>query len=242
MSSLLVGPGEDGGAAGSDGGAAGSELRGEEIVVRRAGMTVLDGVSVSARAGERVAVTGPSGAGKTTLLTVLAGLVPPNSGRVLLDGTPLRPGDRAQRTRIGVIFQGYGLVSLLTAAENVELVLQSAGRPPGEVRERAQAALSAVGLGRRGDHLVEELSGGEQQRVAVARALVINPPVLLADEPTAELDAQTRGGILELIFSVARRGGLVMLATHDDEVAERCSRVLHVDRGRLVEPELATAE
>ncbi len=209
-------------------------LAGSGLVAVRGGRRVLDGVDVAVAPGERLALLGPSGSGKTTLLGLLAGLDRPDGGRVELTGADvagLEPA--ALRARVGTVLQGYGLVTLLTAAENVALPLLARRVPPGEVEERTDDALRAVGLGERGSSLVEELSGGEQQRVAVARALAGRPEVLLADEPTAELDAASRGVVLDLLLGASRRGVAVVLATHDPAVALRCDRRLHVVDGRL---------
>ncbi len=226
-------------AVGIDGSANGTaaELSASGVGYVRAGRAVLTDVTLTAYAGSAVAVTGPSGSGKSSLLALLAGLERPTSGRVELDGVPLRPGDSVQRQRYGLILQGYGLVSVLTAAENVELVLQARALPVAEVVEQARAALDGVGMGEAADHLVEELSGGQQQRVAVARALVVEPEVILADEPTAELDAGNRQLILGLLLDQARLGRIVVLASHDREVADACDREF-----RLVDGRLAAAE
>jgi putative ABC transport system ATP-binding protein len=213
-----------------EGGLGRLELVGQGIRVSRGGNEILRGVDVTLRGGERLALTGPSGSGKTVLLSILAGLVLPQSGTVLLDGRPLA-SDPSLRRRIGVVFQGYGLVALLTAAENVELPLLAARVPASEARERAHEALEAVGLADRAEHLVEELSGGQQQRAAVARALVVRPDVLLADEPTAEQDVGHRTATLDAILAAATSGTAVLLATHDPVVAERCDRHLHLDAG-----------
>ncbi len=210
-----------------------AELTASQVGYFRAGRAVLTDVTLTAYAGSAVAVTGPSGSGKSSLLALLAGLERPTNGEVRLAGVPLRPGDAAQRQRYGLILQGYGLVSVLTAAENVELVLQARGVPAAEVVARALAALDRVGMGEAADHLVEELSGGQQQRVAVARALVVDPEVILADEPTAELDAGNRQLILGLLLDQARMGRIVVLASHDREVADACDRELRLIDGRL---------
>jgi putative ABC transport system ATP-binding protein len=206
-------------------------LRAGDLVADRGGRRILDGVSLELRAGERVAVTGHSGVGKTTLLHTLAGLEPPASGRVTVGDDVAGEGTR---TRIGLVPQHHGLVALLTAAENVELALQAARRPRGGIADAARAALEDVGLGRRTEHLVDELSGGEQQRVAVARALALAPEVLLADEPTAELDAENRTRVLDALHRAALAGVAVLLTTHDDEVAAVCDRRFHLDAGRLL--------
>jgi heme ABC exporter ATP-binding subunit CcmA len=205
----------------------GLTLEASELVVERAGRRILDRASLTVAGGERVAVTGPSGAGKTTLLHVLAGLERPDAGMVRL-GMAGQAGPR-----VAVVFQGHGLVSLLTSAENVELALQAERLARAEVRRRAAAALAAVGLGQGQDRLVEELSSGQQQRVAVARALVVRPDVLLADEPTAELDAATRDAVLDLVLAAAGHGAAVVLATHDLNLAARCDRQVRMLAGRL---------
>ena len=190
----------------------------------RAGRTILDAVDVRLTPGQSLAVVGPSGSGKSSLLALLAQLEPPDSGRVVRSTGPLR--------RDGLVLQGYGLVSVLTAAENVEVPLQAgvAGRlGRAEIRARALAALDAVGLTPVADHLIEELSGGQQQRVSIARALVIDPSVVFADELTAELDREWKDLVVGLVLDVARRGGIVVLATHDPEIAAQCDRVMHLD-------------
>jgi ABC-type lipoprotein export system ATPase subunit len=208
-------------------------LVGQGIRVSRGGTEVLRGVDLAVRAGERLALTGPSGSGKTVLLSILAGLAAPSAGAVLLDGRPLPAHGATLRARMGLVFQGYGLVALLTAAENVELPLLAARVRPSEARARAHEALDLVNLGDRSEHLVEELSGGQQQRAAVARALVVRPDVLLADEPTAEQDVGHRAATLDAILATASRGTAVLLATHDPVVAARCDRVVHLDAGLL---------
>jgi putative ABC transport system ATP-binding protein len=206
-------------------------LRAVGVVADRGGRRILDGVSLTLQAGERVAVTGHSGVGKTTLLHALAGLEPADAGRVLLGEHAV---DESTRTRIGLVPQHHGLVALLTAAENVELALQAVRRPRATIADAARQALEDVGLGRRTEHLVDELSGGEQQRVAVARALALSPEVLLADEPTAELDAENRTRVLDALHRAALAGTAVLLTTHDDEVAAVCDRRLHLEGGRLL--------
>jgi putative ABC transport system ATP-binding protein len=189
--------------------------------------TILDGVSMQACSGQVLAVRGPSGSGKSSLLTLLGGLIPPSGGAVTLDGAPVVPGsDMAVRRRFGFVLQGYGLVAALTAHENVAIVLQETGVPRAEVRSRVEAALERVKLAPVAGHLIEDLSGGQQQRVAVARALVTAPDVVLADEPTAELDADNRGLIVSLLVERARAGAVVVIATHDQDVVDVCDDVL----------------
>jgi ABC-type lipoprotein export system ATPase subunit len=210
------------------------ELVADGIGFRRDGRQILDDVSLRALAGEALAVTGPSGSGKSSLLSILAGLEPPDAGSVSVDRAGV---DVGVPDGFGLVLQGYGLVSVLTAAENVEVVLQGRGLVRAEVRDRAQAMLEAVGLEDVVDHLVDQLSGGQQQRVAVARALVVEPAVLLADELTAELDAETARHVLHLVMGVARRGGVVVVATHDDAVARACHAELRLVDGRMAAPE-----
>jgi putative ABC transport system ATP-binding protein len=200
---------------------------------RRGGRTVLDGASLSVSAGEMVAVLGHSGSGKSSLLAVLAGLEPPDEGLVRLDGSPLRIGDAVARRRFGLVLQGYGLLTLLTAAENVEIALQARGVFGQEARLLAGDALAELGLAAVGGKLVEKLSGGQQQRVAVARALVTSPEVVLADEPTAELDHGAQDVVMAALQEAASGGACVVVATHDPEVAARCDRALHFHDGRL---------
>ena len=210
---------------------------GKELRLRRRGVQILRGIDIDLRSGQRVALTGPSGAGKTTLMSVLAGLAEPDSGTVLLDGHPLADHGPQLRRRVGIVFQGYALVALLTAAENVEMALIATGLPGPQAAESAREALELVGLADRAEHLVEELSGGQQQRVAVARALAGCPDVLLADEPTAEQDPAHATQALDAILAAADRGAAVLLATHDARVVRRCDRRLHIVDGALTEPE-----
>jgi putative ABC transport system ATP-binding protein len=191
----------------------------------RDGQTILAGVDVTVDPGESLAVTGPSGSGKSSLLAVIAGLARPAAGQVCLDGVPLT-GFAGPASGVALVLQGYGLVSLLTAAENIEVALRAAGRPAGAAPVTARAALAQLGLEPHADQLVEELSGGQQQRVAVARALALKPKLLIADEPTAELDPAARAVVLARIFGIVTDGGALVVATHDPEVAERCDRVL----------------
>lgn len=207
--------------------------RGSELVL-------LEDINFSLRAGEVAAIQGPSGAGKSTLLGLLAGLDLPTRGQVLLEGQDiftLNENARASlRGRlIGFVFQSFQLLPALTALENVMLPLELANRP--QARLRARDILARVGLEHRLGHYPAQLSGGEQQRVAVARAFAIEPPLLLADEPTGNLDQQTGERVIELLFSLnAERQATLVLVTHDAHLAARCERQLRIDNGHLLEP------
>jgi ABC-type lipoprotein export system ATPase subunit len=208
------------------------------VALRRGRRTILDGVGVDVPAGRIAALTGPSGSGKTSLLTVLAGLQAPDRGEVRYDGQVVTPRTRdVWAGRVQIAHQSFGLLSLLTASENIELAAQGlpgARRPSRRaVRAAAAEALSSVGLAARADHLVDELSGGEQQRIALARAISTGPDLILADEPTAQLDAENRGRITDLLFERARSGATVIVATHDREITERCDLVLTLRDGVL---------
>jgi putative ABC transport system ATP-binding protein len=190
--------------------------------------------------GELVAVRGRSGSGKTTLLSLVGGLDRPTSGRVLIDGRSV--GDMSadelvdlRRRRVGFIFQSFGLLSILSAAENVEVPLRLVRTPPTERDDRVRVLLELVGLGDRGRHRPHELSGGEQQRVAIARALANRPDVLLADEPTGQLDSATGRSIMSLLRSVVRSEGVTaIIATHDPLLIDLADRVVELRDGRLL--------
>ncbi|WP_461210075.1 ABC transporter ATP-binding protein [Desulfocurvus sp. DL9XJH121] len=198
---------------------------------------VLRGVDLSVARGETLAVVGPSGAGKTTLLMVAAGLERPTSGRVRVAGTDLSGLDEDglalfRRGNVGVVFQGFHLVPTMTALENVALPLEFAGRS--DAMAVARQGLAAVGLAERARHYPSQLSGGEQQRVAIARAFAPGPSLLLADEPTGNLDADTGSRVRELLFSLcAERGATLVLVSHDPALAARCSRRVTMRDGRL---------
>ncbi|WP_460446399.1 ABC transporter ATP-binding protein [Angustibacter aerolatus] len=206
-------------------------LEASGVTVVHEGRTVLGGVDLRVPAGRVLAVTGPSGAGKTSLLWALAGLRRPDAGTVVLDGEPLGDRDAAAGRGVVVVPQGNGLASVLTASENVLVALLAGSVPPAEARARALAALESVGLGQAGHQLVEELSGGQQQRVAVARGLAQAGRVLLADEPTGELDATNRARVVDLLRAEAARGAAVVMATHDPDAAAACDGELHLDDG-----------
>lgn len=191
---------------------------------------ILRDVDVSVGAGEHVALLGPSGCGKTTLLSILAGLATPDAGTVCLDGHPLT---RADTSAVALVLQGYGLLTLLTAAENLVVTLRARGVRPRTALARTHQALAELHVADHADHLVEELSGGQQQRVAVARALALRPRLLLADEPTAEQDAGHRAAVTDALLGRPRDLTTVLLATHDDDTARRCDRIIHL-RGTVL--------
>ncbi|MDX2180593.1 MAG: ABC transporter ATP-binding protein [Bryobacteraceae bacterium] len=203
-------------------------------------VVALDGVDLDIERGEMVSIVGPSGSGKSTLLNLIGGLDRPTSGEISLDGDELsRLSDDAltlaRRDKIGFIFQSFHLLPTLTSLENVSLPLHLRGWAAARVAERASELLTLVGLGERLDHLPEELSGGERQRVAIARALSVYPPVLLADEPTGNLDMASGREILRLIRDLhARFGATVLIVTHDSAVAESCPRTVGFRDGRAV--------
>jgi putative ABC transport system ATP-binding protein len=198
---------------------------------------ILKGISLEIGRGEAVGLVGPSGSGKSTLLMTMAGLERPDSGRVIVDGVDLTGLDedalaRFRGRRIGIVYQNFHLVPTMTALENVALPLELAD--DAGAFERAEAELRAVGLGERLHHYPAQLSGGEQQRVAVARALVANPAIVVADEPTGNLDDTTGGSIINLLFALKRdRGSTLILVTHDLELARRCDRVVRLRSGRI---------
>jgi len=208
-----------------------SRLEANGLTVRLGGRDVLSDVTFDVQAGQALALTGHSGSGKTVLLHVLAGLVPLSAGSLLLDEGPVTPSDPIYRASVGLILQTHGLASGLTAEENVALPLQARGFDRAEIAERCRDALAAVDLESVATRLVDDLSGGQRQRVGVARALAGQPSVLLADEPTAELDPGNRNRILDLLVSSATR--LVVVASNDPEVIAACPRVLELDDGRL---------
>ena len=205
-------------------------------------VNVLRGVSLTVERGRHLAVVGPSGSGKSSLLAVAAGLERPSAGRVAVAGQDLAAldEDRLARFRgrhIGIVFQSFHLVPTMTALENVALPLELARDRAAGALELARRALAEVGLEERAGHLPAELSGGEQQRVACARALIARPPLLLADEPTGNLDGATGEAVANLVFAAAARAGAtVMLVTHNPALARRCARTVAMADGRLRDP------
>jgi ABC-type lipoprotein export system ATPase subunit len=209
-------------------------------------MEVLRGVDFAVRAGEMVAIMGPSGCGKTTLLNCLSGLDEFDGGEVKIAGSSLR--DMSDRTKtdyrarqMGFVFQVYNLLPVLSAAENVELPLLVSGSRPSEARKRAMAALDAVGLGGGGNPHPHKTSGGQRQRVAVARALVAEPAIVWADEPTGALDSEAADDVMDLFTNLnGERGQTVVLVTHALEVGERAGRIVRMRDGQI-EQELLTS-
>jgi len=220
-----------------------------DLVMRRPSggrvLTVLDGVTLEVAAREVVAVVGPSGSGKSTLLGLVAGLERPTGGSIVIDGVDLAGLDeddlaRLRRDRIGFVFQSYHLVPTLTAEENVAVPLELAGRA--DALPRARALLDAVGLAGRAGHYPAQLSGGEQQRVALARAVALRPAILLADEPTGNLDSATGEQIIGLMLELNREHqSTLVLVTHDPALAGRADRVVRLRDGRIVGEERAAA-
>jgi putative ABC transport system ATP-binding protein len=206
-----------------------------------AAVHALRGASLEVHAGEYVAIAGPSGSGKSTLLQLIGGIDPPSSGTVELLGTRLeslsdRELTRLRLTRLGFVFQRFHLLPVLTALENVELPMAEAGLGRGKRRDRALELLAYVGLRHRAGHRATQLSGGEMQRVAIARALANQPVLLLADEPTGELDAGTGAEILSLFRRLNMDGTTLVVVTHDEQLAAEAGRVVHMLDGRIQDP------
>jgi putative ABC transport system ATP-binding protein len=200
-------------------------------------VNILRGVSLRVDRGEHVAVVGPSGSGKSTMMAVIGGLEQASSGRVSVAGRDFVTMDEDalatfRRAHVGIVFQAFHLVATMTALENVALPLELAGAD--DAFARAAAALAEVGLGERLEHFPAQLSGGEQQRVALARALIGRPDLLLADEPTGNLDTATGEEVVDLMFAhAAEAGASLILITHNDALAARCHRIVHMQDGRL---------
>ncbi len=210
--------------------------RGPEVV------HVLDGLSLDIEAGEFVALMGPSGSGKSTLLNLIGGLDQPTSGLLEVQGEDLAQLGEAELARwragnVGFVFQMYNLLPVLTAERNVELPLLLSELPAEERLRRARAALKLVGLAERARHRPGELSGGQEQRVGIARAIVTDPVLLLCDEPTGDLDRKSGDEILDLLQALNGQGKTIVMVTHDPHAAERAGRLLHLEKGRLIEDE-----
>ncbi len=211
----------------------GYHLAGERLMV-------LSGVDLEIGRGEFVAVTGPSGSGKTTLMNLIGLLDVPDAGRCYLDGRAVDDLDddhlaRLRNRHIGFVFQSFNLIPQLSARANVELPLIYAGMSPAARRRRVTLALEAVGLAERAGHRPTQLSGGQQQRVAVARAVVNNPDLIIADEPTGNLDPASAEGVMRLFERLVTAGKTLILVTHEAEVAARARRILRLHQGRIVE-------
>lgn len=210
---------------------------GMQVATAHGPLQILKSIDLTVTAGETLAITGPSGSGKSTLLMLLGGLERATTGQVRVDGVDLTPMTEdalasLRRARMGIVFQSFHLFPTLTALENVCVPLELAG--VSDARARATAELQAVGLGARLGHYPAQLSGGEQQRVALARALAPRPALVLADEPTGNLDHSTGQMVAGLLFDLVRaRGATLVLVTHDPALAARCSRVLHMRDGQL---------
>ena len=199
-----------------------------------AGRTLLDDVNVVFSAGKVTAVSGPSGAGKTTLLSIAGGLLEPTTGTALLDGQDMWTGSGDPRPEVAFVLQVYGLVPILSARENVSIALRARGVRPADADEEAEAALARFSIADLGERQVEELSGGQMQRVACARGFVVGAHVLLADEPTSELDEGNRSVVLAELRAEAARGAVVVVATHDPAVVDACDLHIALDEGRVL--------
>lgn len=211
-----------------------------EYRVSRDAVVALGGVDISIQKGEFVVIVGPSGCGKSTLLNLLGGLDQPTKGKVLLDGQNLADFSEEQlaslrRQKMGFIFQRHDLFPVLTARENIEFPLLLAGKPLSERKARADELLKQIGLSEKADHLPDELSGGQQQRVGIARALANDPLILLADEPTGNLDSATSAEIINILIRLTHDQGLTLvMVTHDPEVADQADRKLSLRDGQIV--------
>jgi putative ABC transport system ATP-binding protein len=219
------------------------ELQGVSKVygpARGEGVTALDNVSLTIGRGEQVSLVGSSGSGKSTLLNVIGGIDAPSAGKIIVGGHDVtRASDREmtllRRTMVGIIFQFFNLMPTLTVLENVTLPAELAGMGERESRARAMELLEAVGMAPRASHRPNELSGGEMQRTAIARALINRPAILLADEPTGNLDSHNGGLVLDLLFRIAAEGELTLvMATHDAAIAGRLGRIVEMKDGRVV--------
>ncbi len=211
----------------------------EEYLLGKVVVPALRGVNLKIKRGEFAVIMGPSGSGKSTLLNLLGGLQKPTGGRVLINGVDLSTLNENQlaifrRKNVGFVFQAYNLIPTLTAIENVELPMIFYNIPPNERKRRAEKLLHSLGLGDRLHHRPSELSGGEQQRVSIARALANNPEIILADEPTGNLDTKTGRRIMDEIVKVNRDfGKTIVMVTHDPEVAHFGDRIIHIRDGKI---------
>lgn len=208
-------------------------------------IVALNDINLSFGEGESVAVLGPSGSGKTTLILVMCGIRIPTSGVLRWNGHPitsLRQWSDLRRSEIGIVFQEFNLFPTLTASENVEVAMFGSSASTGERRRRVEEALATVGLANRATHLPQELSGGERQRVAIARSIINNPTLILADEPTGNLDSTNASAILDLLFDLQRaRGATLIMVSHAPDLARRCKRQIKMKDGNVVDQVSAPA-
>jgi putative ABC transport system ATP-binding protein len=207
----------------------------------------LDNINIEILRGEYVSIAGPSGCGKSTLLSLIGLLDTPTDGRYVLNGHPvtnlsLNERARVRNREVGFVFQSFNLIGDLTVYENIELPLTYRGMPSAERRKRVTAALERVGMAHRAKHLPSQLSGGQQQRVAVARAVCGEPSILLADEPTGNLDSKNGEAVMDLLAELHRGGATICMVTHDDRYAAHAQRTIHLFDGRVVEESVATAQ
>jgi putative ABC transport system ATP-binding protein len=205
----------------------------------------LDNINIEIQKGEYVSIAGPSGCGKSTLLSLIGLLDTPTDGQYRLNGQPvttltINERARVRNREVGFIFQSFNLIGDLTVAENIELPLTYRGMPPAERRQRVAAALERVGMAHRAKHLPSQLSGGQQQRVAVARAICGEPSILLADEPTGNLDSKNGEAVMELLRELHQAGATICMVTHDERYASHAARTIHLFDGRVVEESVPT--
>jgi putative ABC transport system ATP-binding protein len=214
-------------------------LRGVSRIHDGGAIAALKNVDLQIAAGDRVAIVGASGSGKSSMVNLLCGIDYPTAGTVLWEGRPVRAQQdwtRLRRNGIGIVFQEFNLIPTLTVLENVELALLGRGMPATQRRARAAMVLERVGLQHRLHHLVTRLSGGERQRVAIARAIVNEPKLLLADEPTGNLDSASAANVADLLFELCEKTGMTLiLVTHDDALAARCARTVRIRDGAIVQ-------
>jgi putative ABC transport system ATP-binding protein len=217
------------------------ELLLEDVSLNLGGRWALERLTVSLRPGEVTALAGPSGSGKTTLLSIAGGILKPTTGFASYAGQHMWQGDGDPRHEVAFVLQVYGLVPILSARENVAIALRARGESPRDADDRADAELTRFHIGDLGDRQVEELSGGQMQRVACARAFAVASEILLADEPTSELDEGNREHVMDQLRLEAARGAIVVVATHDPAVVDAADRRLVLDEGRLLSPDEADA-
>jgi putative ABC transport system ATP-binding protein len=214
-----------------------SDLELEDVSLNIGGRWALERLSLTFRPGEVTSLSGPSGSGKTTLLSIAGGIVKPTTGFASYGGLHMWQGDGDPRHAVAFVLQVYGLVPILSARENVAIALRARGVSPSEADERADEELTRFHIGDLGERQVEELSGGQMQRVACARAFAVSPEILLADEPTSELDEGNREHVMDQLRAEAGRGAIVVVATHDPAVVGAADRKIVLDEGRVIPAE-----